>query len=147
MKILFKCFLLVIFIFSMNYRDFAAETLKGEIGASSRWGSGWLDLSTMMDFQKGDKLKLHIGGTAKKILVRLLTRGKAPDSPSGIVGGALNVPANRIVELQLDSDYKNIIQISVHGHSRPWNLYDLGPQNGPATLLKCELIKKSLTKK
>ena len=92
-----------------------------------------------MSFQKGDKLRLQIGGTAKKILVRLLARGISPDTPSGIVGGSLNVPANRIVEIKLDSDYKNIIQISVHGHSRPWNLYNLGAQNGPATLLKCEV--------
>ena len=145
MKDLIKNLLLVFIVFTMNSQNLAAETLQGELGVSSRWGSGWLDLSRMMDFKEEDKLRLQIGGTAEKILVRLLGRGISPDSPSGIVGGAIDVPTNRIVELKLDTDYNNIIQISVHGHSSPWNLYDLGAQNGPATLLKAELLENQST--
>ena len=130
--------LLVVMVFLINPQDIVAETLKGEMGSSRKWGSGWLDLSGMVNFQKGDRLELQIGGTAKKVLVRLLAKGVSPDSPSGIVGGPINVPSNRIVELRLDSDYESIIQISVHGHSNPWGLYDLGAENGPATLLKVD---------
>jgi hypothetical protein len=90
-----------------------------------------------MSFQKGDSLRLKIGGTAKRILVRLLPEGSDPGSPIGIVGGAINVPDNRIVKVRLDYDYRNIKQISVHGHSNPWDIF-LGANNGPATLIKVE---------
>lgn len=55
-----------------------AETLAGAIGSSSQWGSGWLDLAPPVDFTKGERLKLLIGGTANKILVRLLPREHRP---------------------------------------------------------------------
>lgn len=63
-----------------------AETLAGASGASSQWGSGWIDLAPAVDFKKEDRLKLLIGGTANKIIVRLLPKGQSPDSSVGIVG-------------------------------------------------------------
>jgi len=117
------------------------ELLAGEIGSSSRWGSGWLDLATTIDFDKGDRLRLQIGGMAEKILVRLLPRGVSPDEPHGIVGGAITVPENRIVEVVLNTDRKEIIQISVHGGPNPWGRYPLGSGNGPATIQAAELIR------
>jgi hypothetical protein len=116
--------------------------LAGEIGSSSSWGSGWLDLATVTDFKTGDILRLHIGGTAGKVLVRLLPEGKFPDSSVGIVaGGAITVPENRIVEVVLNNDRKGIIQISVHGGSNPWGKFTLGSVNGPATLESATLVR------
>ena len=138
MKNLINVFVLIVIIFLIP-QNVSAETLKGEIGFSRKWGSGWLDLSKMMDFHKDDRLIMKLGGTAEKVLVRLLAKGISPDSTSGITGDTIIIPPNRIVELQLDSDYDNIIQISVHGKSNPWGLFNLGIKNGHATLLTCEL--------
>lgn len=117
------------------------KLLAGEIGSSPRWGSGWLDLVTPTDFSKGDRLRLRIGGTASKILVRLLPEGKFPDSSVGIMNGPITVPENRIVEVVLDMDRKDIIQISVHGGPNPWGNFPLGGGNGPAILEAAELIR------
>lgn len=115
--------------------------IAGEYGSSPRWGSGWLDLAMVTDFAAGDVLRLRIGGTASKILVRLLPEGKFPDSSVGIVDGPVTVPENRIVEVVLDRNWENIIQISVHGGPNPWGKFPLGGDNGPATLEAAELIR------
>jgi len=119
----------------------AYHRLNGEIGASARWGSGWLNLSAARQFHRGDRLRLKLGGTAKKIVIRLLPQGADPNEPQVIVGDVTVVPDNRIVELILDTDVADVVQISVHGKSNPWGLYDLGAANGPATLLTCEEAK------
>ena len=115
--------------------------LAGEKGSSSRWGSGWLDLATAMDFAAGDVLRLRVGGTAGKVLVRLLPDGEFPDSSDGIVGGVVTVPENRIVEVTLNEDRKGIIQISVHGGPSPWDKYPLGSGNGSAMLEEAILVR------
>lgn len=115
--------------------------LVGETGSSSRWGSGWLDLATVTDFAAGDALELRIGGTANKVFVRLLPEGKFPDSTVGILGDAITMPENRVVEVVLDEDRKGIIQISVHGGPNPWGKFSLGGENGPATLDVARLIR------
>ena len=114
-------------------------SLQGTYGASMRWGSGWLDLNKAIDFKTGDKLILKIGGTAKTILLRLLPQGQTPDEPFGIVNGPIEVPPNRILEINLKEQKEKIVQISVHGGPHPWH-YSLGIANGPASL---ELIKLS----
>ena len=121
----------------------SAQPLVGQIGFSSQWGSGWLDLATPTDFLKGDRLRLKIGGTADKIVVRLLPKGISPDSPVGVIGSAVIVPENRIVEVSLKSDKKGIIQISVHGGPNPWGWYPLGGGNGAAALKVAELLRKN----
>lgn len=117
------------------------RSLAGETGSSSRWGSGWLDLATVADFAAGDVLRLRIGGKANKVLVRLLPEGKFPDSSAGIVGGAITVPENRVVEVVLGEDRKGIIQISVHGGPNPWGRFPLGGGNGSATLEAAILVR------
>jgi len=117
------------------------EVLRGTFGASDHWGSGWLDLKSSKDFKKGDTLRIKVGGTAKKILVRLLARGEDPNLPVGILGAAREVPGNRTVEVKLDSDYKDIVQISVHGGPNPWGQFPLGGGNGPATIESVELVR------
>ena len=87
---------------------FTGPHISPAAGSSSRWGSGWIDLEETMDFKKGDKLRLSIGGTARKIKVRLLPRGQSPDSTAGILPGDVAVPPNKIVELALQSDRRSI---------------------------------------
>lgn len=116
-------------------------TLNGQIGSSSKWGSGWLNLTPATDFAKGDLFQLKIGGTSNKILVRLLAKGQSSDSSVGIIGDAITVPKNRIVKIKLDSAQKGIIQISVHGGPNPWGKFPLGGANGPATLEAVKLIR------
>ncbi len=119
----------------------AAELLSGEIGTSSQWGSGWLDLDSPTDFKSGDKLRLAIGGTAKNIKVRLLPNGRSPDTTAGMLRGVIAVPESRTVEVELQSDRPQVVQISVHGGPNPWGKYPLGGGNGPATLDSAELIR------
>jgi hypothetical protein len=119
----------------------AAELLSGETGASSQWGSGWLDLDRPTDFKSGNKLRLIIGGTAKNIKVRLLPKGRSPDTRAGMLGGVVAVPESRTVEVELQSDRPQVVQISVHGGPNPWGKYPLGGGNGPATLDSAELIR------
>ena len=119
----------------------SAQTLAGATGSSSQWGSGWLDLAPPVDFAKGEHLKLLIGGSADKILVRLLPRGASPDMPVGIIGGAINVPKSRIVEVTIPEDRRQVIQISVHGGPNPWGEHPLGGGNGPATIESAERVR------
>ena len=114
--------------------------LDGIAGASSRWGAGWIDFVKPMDFEANDRLRLQVGGTAEKIIVRLLGDGQFPNDPVGIVAYAIEVPKDRIVEIVLHKGQKKIIQISVHGGTNPWNI-PLGGQNGSATLIGAELIR------
>ena len=114
--------------------------LLGEIGASSRWGSGWLDLGAPTDFLNGDRIRIKVGGSAAKILVRLLPKGQSPDTGTGRIGGTITVPENRIVEVTLKYDREDVIQVSVHGGAKPWNI-SLGGGNGPATIEEAEVIR------
>jgi len=118
---------------SSNSKEEIIQPLFGEIGASSRWGSGWLDLAAPTDFLKGDRIRLKIGGSASKILVRLLPKGQDPGTSIGLIGGTITVPEDRIVEVTLKYDRREIIQVSVHGGPNPWNR-PLGGGNGPATI-------------
>ena len=112
--------------------------LQGTTGASDEWGSGWIDLEQRMSFSAGDSLKLEIGGTAKRILVRILKEGQSPDSKVGIIADSngyvkFEVSQDRIIKLRLANDFANVKQISVHGGPSPWDI-SLGAQNGPAEL-------------
>jgi hypothetical protein len=118
-----------------------AEPLKGRIGSSEKWGSGWIDLDKMTDFKPGDKLKLRIGGTAEKIVVRFLAKDEDPNDPAGIDGGIIKVPESRVVQVTLEAGHEHIVQISVHGGPSPWNLYSLGGGNGPAKIVSAERVK------
>lgn len=136
----------IFLVITASFPVYSAESksvpLQGQIGASPVWGSGWLDLASDRDFAKGDVLQLEIGGTAQKVLVRLLQKGQSPDSTDGIIGVGVAVPKDRIINIRLSSPYKSIVQISVHGGSNPWGRYSLGGSNGPATLESVKLIRK-----
>lgn len=119
-----------------------AEPLTGTPGSSAQWGSGWIDLAPPVDFSKGDRLRLVVGGSAGKILVRLLHKGQSPDSSVGVLTGPIDVPKTRIVEVPLREPRAQIIQISVHGGSNPWGKFPLGGGNGPATIESAERIRQ-----
>ena len=116
------------------------EGLRGSVGKDPRWNSGWIDFAQPTSFYKGDQLRLTVGGTATKVVVRLLDDPRRADSPEGVVG-VFTVGAERIVRITLDADYRGIQQISVHGGPNPWNLYDLGGGNGAATLSAAQVIR------
>lgn len=120
-----------------------SEPLAGYPSASRQWYSGWMDLSTARDFKRGDVLRLKLGGTAKRIIVRLLRKDEDPNGPLGIDGGVVEIPDSRTVEVTLQEDHANVVQISVHGGPNPWSLYPLGDENGPATLLSAERVSSN----
>jgi len=131
----------VIIILPMSGTASEIKPLAGQLGSSPRWGTGWLDLVTITNFSAGDTLRLKIGGTADKVIVRLLPEGRFPDSSVGIVGSPITVQDSRFIEVVLKKDRKNIIQISVHGGPNPWGKFPLGGGNGPATVVSADLIR------
>lgn len=118
------------------------QLLQGSIGVSSEYMCGWLDLASVTDFYRGETLKLRIGGSAKRILLRLLPQNIDPNSRSGIVGGPLVVPEGGQVVVMLEENHSSVKQISVHGGPNPFGLYPLGGGNGPATLISVTHIPK-----
>jgi hypothetical protein len=120
-------------------QDSTWSYLVGKTGFSGEDGSGWLDLSPI-DFSKGDHLVITLGGTATVVVVRLLPKGFDPSRPDVIVAKKMAVRADRTVDVPLTSDYKNIVQVSVHGGPNPWNQFPLGAGNGPATLIRLEYV-------
>jgi len=129
--------IIILFSIGPDARAQSWQRLHGGIGSSSRWGSGWLDLAATTDFKKGDRLRLSIGGSATKVLIRLLSRGESPDDAVGIIG-EFSIPPSRNIEVTLKEDRKSVIQISVHGGPNPWGKFPLGGGNGPATLQSAE---------
>ena len=115
--------------------------LEGQIGQAKRWSSDWVDLNKAMDFHNGDSLIVIVGGTADRIVLRLLSEGKDPNSPNGVVGRIHQVNANGEVHDGLSRDFHNVIQISVHGGENPWGVYPLGTGNGAAFIQKVTLIR------
>jgi hypothetical protein len=134
-----KVFLFLVVVMSSSLVAYSG-TLKGKVGSSSQWGSGWIDLVPVVDLRQGDKLKLTIGGTAKRIVVRLLAMGEDPSDPVGIVDTDVPVPQDRVVTVTLKEEHPRTVQISVHGGPNPWNKYSLGGGNGAATLQKAERL-------
>lgn len=135
------CISLAVLILLALPGTLSAEYLAGATGSSSQWGSGWLDFAPPVDFAKGERLKLLIGGSADKILVRLLPKGAPPDTTTGLIGEAINVSKSRIVEITLPEDRKQVVQISVHGGPNPWGRFPLGGGNGPATIESADRVK------
>lgn len=120
-----------------------SQTLNGKIGFSSQWNSGWMDLKSPTDFKKGDSLDIFVGGTAHRVVLRLLSESDDPNSPSGIVGRTHTVNSNGEIQVCLNRDFQSVIQISVHGGESPWDVYPLGSNNGPATLQGVTWLKKA----
>lgn len=110
-------------------------------GASPQWSSGWCDFATPVTFKKGEHLRLAVGGSATKIVVRLLPKGGNTDAPIGVIPTPFAIPLNRFVEVVVPYDALTITQISVHGGPNPWNQYPLGAGNGTATITGVERLQ------
>ncbi len=119
-----------------------AQALGGEPVADHRWGSGYMVLKPPVDFKAGDILRVKLGGTAKKVVLRLLPAGASPDGSTGVVGGALEVPPGGTIEVTLPEDRPQVGQISVHGGTNPWGEFPLGDGNGPATMISASVVRK-----
>jgi hypothetical protein len=115
----------------------AWKRIPGTPGVDARYGSGYIDLDRVTTFVQGEKLRLRIGGSAKHVVVRLLPAGSSPSEPVGIIN-TFSVPADRLIVLTLESQHPQVRQISIHGGPKPWDIYDLGGGNGPATLLSAD---------
>ena len=116
-----------------------AERLGGTVGASEKFGSGWIDLQQPVDFVKGDRLRIVVGGNASRVVIRLLPKDKPRDSSEGLLGAPVEVPKTRVVEVVLREDRLQVVQISVHGGPNPWGHFPM-PNNGPAALQAAERI-------
>jgi hypothetical protein len=108
--------------------------LRGSFGSSSEFKSGWLDLRPPFTFAKGERLRITVGGTASQVVVRLLQEGSSPNDQSGILGKFVVDKKDRVVLIELGDDHPAIKQISVHGGESPWENWNLGGGNGPATI-------------
>lgn len=138
-KLAFIAFILAFFNSPVLPAVARAEQLAGSAGCSSQWGSGWLDLNSPINFAKGERLRLSLSGTARRIFVRLLPKGASPDTNAGLIGGAVDVPRSRVVEITVPEERRQVIQISVHGGPLAWGL-SLGGDNGPACLSSVERV-------
>jgi hypothetical protein len=141
------CLLLMGSLFLAQSKKNTAEQgvrLQGTPGSSQQWGSGWLNLNPPMSFHKGDRLKLSIGGSrVRRVIVRLLGATESAETSAGAIPEPKEVKQG-LVEVVLDEDYPNIKQISVHGGTDLWNgAFNLGSDNGPATLNKVVLVRAS----
>ena len=123
-----------------------AQPLDCTLGSSETDGNGWCDLPSPTTINADVCLNLEIGGTAQKVLVRILRRAEDPNKAVGILGGPIDVPTNRKVVVKLKKDYTNAIQISVHGGRNPWKR-QLGDKNGSADLQAVERVNCVATTK
>lgn len=121
----------------------SAEQLTGKIGSASGpdWQSSWIDLTKAANFQRGEKLKITLRGSAENIVVRLLPSGAHPSSSDGIVGEVWKMPKDGILQVQLPEERRNVVQISVHGGQKAWDI-SLGSRNGPVTLVGVERVPR-----
>jgi hypothetical protein len=108
--------------------------------AGDGWQSTYLNLAPRRDFRVGDRFRIKLLGTAKKVLVRLLPYSTPPDKNDGIEGGIRDVHGDKTLEITLTTDHYDISQISVHAGHKAWQT-DLGPKNGTVTLVSIEYIK------
>lgn len=106
------------------------QELFGTIGMSAQWKSAWIDFDKPMNFRRGDRLRISLGGNASKVIVRLLSVREDANSPAGVVGRPMSVDLNGEVVVELHNDYTGIKQISVHGGENPWGVYPMQPGNG-----------------
>jgi hypothetical protein len=118
-----------------------AEQLTGKIGSGSGpdWQSSWIDLTKETNFRRGEKLKMTLRGSAENVVVRLLPSGAHPSSSDGIIGDVKKMPRDGVLQIQLPEEHLNVVQISVHGGPKAWDI-SLGSKNGPVTLVGVERL-------
>src|SRR5262249_43203670 len=112
---------LVFAVLTIGVAQSASKTtrLMGSTGVSPTYGSGWLEIAPT-DFSAKDRLVLTIGGSASAVLVRLLPKGFDPNNADVTIAEKALVKSDRTIEITLNDDFKNIIQVSVHGKAMPF---------------------------
>jgi hypothetical protein len=129
----------------LNTLERRVESVERDVqlsaGVSVEHESGWQSLDQPLGLKRGDQIFLEVGGTARKVVVRLLPKGASPDFPTGVIPTIFTVPEDRKLNIELKRDYPQVEQISVHGGENPWGKYDLGDGNGAATLRVFEHFK------
>jgi len=128
----------------MSLPDTTCRPLSGSFGMSQQWNTGWIDLTTITNFQAGDRIRLKVAGAARRIVVRFLAQGASADSPAGVEGGIITVPPDGNVIVTLQQSYQTIKQISVHGGPNPWGIFPLGDGNG-AVMLNSACLSRGLS--
>jgi len=125
----------VILIVSSAYSD----PLPGTTGsaAGNRWQSSWLDINPPVSFEKGETIKIKVGGNAENVLVRFLPEDSDYSSSDGIEGKVRKMPSNGILEVKLERNHPNIKQISVHAGKEAWGT-PLGGNNGTVKIISIE---------
>ncbi len=132
----------VLVIFSIAPSNLLAQTVvvACQPGSSPHWKSGWCDFASPVEFKQGERLRLAIGGSAKKIIVRLLPKGADPNTTIGVFPTFLTVPQSRLVDFTIPHNAPNTVQISVHGGPNPFGQYPINAGNGPATISGVERL-------
>ena len=120
----------------------SVTTLTGNIVTSGQWKAGWIDLGQPTNFNQGARLRLRIGGSANRVIVRLRPEGEPFGKAVGVLSSGIDVPATKIVEVTLAQAHQNVIQIAVHGGRNPFGRFPLGVDNGSARLESIELISE-----
>lgn len=119
----------------------SAEPLPGSIdsgaGSNNIWQSSWLNLTPQVSFRKGEKLRIAVQGSAKKVLVRLLPADSSPSSSDGVEGNIRKVPADGVLDVTLTRDHPSVKQVSVHAGKEAWGR-PLGVDNGTIRLISVE---------
>ena len=129
------CACTVIVCAQVSRAEPATGTLECTIGTSSQWGSSWCDLPAPLDFSRNSTVEISTDPDgARAVLIRFLTAGNDPNSPVGLVGGKVLVPANGVIVITLNRDYKHVQQVSVHGGPAPWG-HHFGPDNKGANII------------
>jgi hypothetical protein len=130
--------LAVLFFASTDSR--AQTALACQPGSLPQYGSGWCEFASPVAFKKGERLRLALGGSASKIIVRLLPKGADPNTTIGVIPTVFTVPRSRFLEVTVPHDAPATVQISVHGGTNPWGQYPLGAGNGAATISGVERL-------
>lgn len=108
---------------------------NGRIDNDRHWKSAWIDVTPPMELPSGTKVRVKVGGTAQRMILRVLRVGDDENTLIGVTGDIIDIPENREVEVTLDNTFSNVRQISVHGGSNPFGSFPMGDENGHVTLI------------
>ena len=116
------------------------QPLQGSIGqgSGSRWRASWMDLSSVRDFHRGDRLRVRVQGTAERVLVRLLPKDASSDLPAGLVGSVMRVPPGGVLDVPLAENHPSVKQISVHSGLEAFG-QALNSTDGGAAIVSVEM--------
>jgi hypothetical protein len=131
--------ILVLFVLGMHSLNAQRPTspcqnLSGTLGDSKAYYSGYLNLITPLTLKQDDTLVIRLGGTARRVKVRLLQNLADSDQPVGMLDSTFQVPASKIIVVPVQYSVTSVRQISVHGGPNPFGRYPLMEGNGPAII-------------